>query len=84
MKEVGLGGKALERAGRLNRYETRLMEIARALAMRPWILFFDELFSGLSESEQLLVRETIESYLAQAGATMIWVEHAIGFLVSMI
>lgn len=84
LKEVGLGGKALERAGRLNRYETRLMEIARAMAMRPRILLFDELLSGLSESEQWLVRETIETYLAQSGATMIWVEHAIGFLVESV
>lgn len=84
LKEVGLGGKALERAERLNRYETRLMEIARAMAMRPRILLFDELLSGLSESEQANVREIVETYLAQSGATMIWVEHAIGYLVESV
>ncbi|MEM4970358.1 MAG: ATP-binding cassette domain-containing protein [Sulfolobales archaeon] len=81
LKEVGLERKAYVRASKLNRYEVRLMELARAIAMKPKILLVDELLSGLSEGEQRMVREILETYLAQSNATIVWVEHAIGSLV---
>ncbi|HWQ16544.1 MAG TPA: ATP-binding cassette domain-containing protein [Sulfolobales archaeon] len=81
LKDVGLGGKAYTMAARLNRYEVRLMELARAMAMRPRVLLIDELLSGLSEEEQRDIRELVRSYLDSSGATAIWVEHAIGSLV---
>jgi ABC-type branched-subunit amino acid transport system ATPase component len=81
LKEVGLDKKAYVRASKLNRYEIRLAELARAIAMKPRILLADEILSGLSEGEQKMIREIIKTYLAQSGATMIWVEHAIGSLI---
>ncbi len=81
LKEVGLVSKAYVRASKLNRYEIRLAELARAMALKPRILLVDEILSGLSEEEQRMIREIIETYLAQSRATMVWVEHAIGSLV---
>jgi len=81
LKETGLGHKAYLKASKLNRYETRLAELARAIAMKPRILLVDEILSGLSEEEQRMIREILETYLAQSGASMVWVEHAIGSLV---
>jgi ABC-type branched-subunit amino acid transport system ATPase component len=81
LKEVGLDQKAYVRASKLNRYEIRLAELARAIAMKPRILLVDEILSGLSEGEQKMIREIIKTYLAQSGATIIWVEHAIGSLI---
>lgn len=81
LKDVGLGSKVFEKAARLNRYEVRLMELARVIAMRPKILLVDELLSGLSEEEQREVKEILSIYIEDTGATAIWVEHAIGSLV---
>ncbi|PWV37171.1 MAG: hypothetical protein DJ555_03400 [Desulfurococcaceae archaeon] len=81
LKDVGLGGKAHMLAAKLNRYEVRLMELARAMAMKPRVLLIDELLSGLSEEEQREIRGLVRSYLDSSGATAIWVEHAIGSLV---
>jgi len=81
LKEVGLAHKAFTRASKLNRYETRLVELARAMAMKPKILLVDEILSGLSEGEQRMIREVLETYIAQSGATVVWVEHAIGSLI---
>ncbi len=81
LEDVGLGGKVFEKAAKLNRYEVRLMELARAIATRPKILLVDELLSGLSEEEQRSVKEILRNYIEDAGATAIWVEHVIGSLV---
>ncbi|GAA5078395.1 branched-chain amino acid transport system permease protein [Thermocatellispora tengchongensis] len=52
----------------------RLVEVARALASRPRVFLFDEVGSGLDESD-LRVLEHAVGMIREAGGTVILVEH---------
>lgn len=80
LEAVGLVGRRGAMAGDLNRYETRLLELARAMAARPRILLIDELLSGFSESEQSRLKGIVRGYLESTGSSALWVEHAVGSL----
>ena len=71
---VGLQDKAAYRPGDLTQVEMRKLELARAMAAGPKLLFADEAMAGLSHSEiddilALLVR------LSERGITIILIEH---------
>jgi branched-chain amino acid transport system permease protein len=71
---VGLEDLAGDPTGRLNLHQLRFLELARALASEPQILFLDEVFAGLNPSEidqsVSLVRRVHER-----GVTLVIVEH---------
>ena len=52
----------------------RLVEVARALAGRPRVLLFDEVASGLDQSDLDHLAGVMRS-IRQAGATVLLVEH---------
>ncbi len=55
--------------------ERRMLELARALAMRPELLLLDEAMSGLNPSEMERAMSLIRRIRNELGLTIIWVEH---------
>ena len=51
LQEVGLGGKARRMPRDLTQVEMRKLELARAVATQPRLLFADEAMAGLSHAE---------------------------------
>jgi len=74
LREVGLGDKARRLPRDLTQVEMRKLELARAVATQPRLLFADEAMAGLSPSE-------IEEILAvlfrlnEEGITIVLIEH---------
>lgn len=71
---LGLGGVSGVRVGELPTGQARLVEIARALAIRPRVLLLDEPASGLDDSETEHLGELM-TQLAEAGLAILLVEH---------
>jgi branched-chain amino acid transport system permease protein len=69
-----LSDKASRYPAELNLHQRKFLELARALASRPKLLFLDEVLSGLTPSEMdeamRLVRE-----IRDRGAAIVFVEH---------
>ncbi|QDY70500.1 amino acid ABC transporter ATP-binding protein [Qingshengfaniella alkalisoli] len=78
LKHVGLGDKLTTYPGRLSGGQQQRMAIARALAMSPDYMLFDEVTSALDPQ---LVGEVLETLkmLAEEGMTMICVTHEMAF-----
>jgi branched-chain amino acid transport system permease protein len=71
---TGLEKKALQFPKDLNLHERKFLELARALASRPKLLFLDEVLSGLTPSEIDGAVRTIRA-IREQGATIVFVEH---------
>jgi branched-chain amino acid transport system ATP-binding protein len=71
---VGLAQRAQAPAEGLNVPERKRMELARALAMRPTILFLDEVMAGLNPVE---IDEAVEliKRIRHQGITLVVIEH---------
>lgn len=78
LDQVGLTDKADEHPSRLSGGQQQRAAIARALAMRPQVMLFDEVTSALDPE---LVGEVLRVMraLADEGMTMISVTHEMGF-----
>ncbi len=74
LERVGLAGVADRRAGLLPLGMLKRMEVARALALEPRLILFDEPFGGLSHEETRPIAELIAGLRAQ-DLTIILVEH---------
>jgi branched-chain amino acid transport system ATP-binding protein len=74
LSDVGLADKARRLPGDLTQVEMRKLELARAVATQPRLLFADEAMAGLSPSE---VEEIIAVLLRlnQQGITIVLIEH---------
>ncbi|MFZ2007522.1 MAG: ABC transporter ATP-binding protein [Stellaceae bacterium] len=81
LKDVGLADKARRLPRDLTQVEMRKLELARAVATEPTLLFADEAMAGLSHSE-------IEEILAvlfrlnEAGITIVLIEHIMSAVMS--
>jgi branched-chain amino acid transport system ATP-binding protein len=81
LTHVNLAGKALQRPRDLTQVEMRKLELARAVATQPTLLFADEAMAGLSRSE-------IEEILAvlmrlnEQGITIVLIEHIMSAVMS--
>ena len=76
-----LGLIDLERpVSRLNILETKKMEIAKALAVGPSILFLDEIMAGLNSTETLEAIDTIRRIAQQQRLGVGVVEHVMGVI----
>jgi branched-chain amino acid transport system ATP-binding protein len=71
---VGLTVRADQLAGSLNVAQKKRLEMARALAARPYLLLLDEVLAGLNSSEIGSMVETIKKIRDQ-GITIIMIEH---------
>ncbi len=71
---VGLADRIDQLAGSLNVAQKKLLEMARALASHPYLLFLDEVLAGLNPAEidgmMQIVRE-----IRKQGITIIMIEH---------
>ncbi|HTT79474.1 MAG TPA: ABC transporter ATP-binding protein [Stellaceae bacterium] len=74
LREVGLGDKARRLPRDLTQVEMRKLELARAVATQPRLLFADEAMAGLSPSE---VEEILAVLfrLNEGGITIVLIEH---------
>lgn len=66
-KDLPLAGLTLQ--------EKRLLELARALAMKPGLLLLDEAMSGLNPTEMERAMGLIRRIRDEMGVAIIWVEH---------
>jgi branched-chain amino acid transport system ATP-binding protein len=74
MRFVGLGAYVSARADAMSYGALKRLEIARALAMQPKLLFLDEPAAGLNPKETLEIDELIRK-VADSGVTVVLVEH---------
>jgi branched-chain amino acid transport system ATP-binding protein len=74
LEKVGLADKAHEDAGDLACGQLKLLEMARALALKPKMVLFDEFAAGLTrkETEHMM---TIVRGIRDDGVTVLLVEH---------
>jgi len=71
---VGLAQRAEELAGKLNVAQKKRLELARALAARPYMLLLDEVLAGLNTTEVTGMIETIKR-IRDDGVTILMIEH---------
>ena len=71
---TNLAGKAQRLPGELNLHQRKFLELARALASRPKLLFLDEVLSGLTPAEMDEAIRLVRA-IREQGATIVFVEH---------
>jgi ABC-type branched-subunit amino acid transport system ATPase component/ABC-type branched-subunit amino acid transport system permease subunit len=72
--EVGLVTNAFDMAGLIPHGTQRLLEIARAMALRPMFVLLDEPAAGLSPAEAEVFKDAVRM-MARAGLGVLIVEH---------
>jgi branched-chain amino acid transport system ATP-binding protein len=77
---VGLFGKRNVLARDLTLFEMRGLELARALATQPKLIFVDEVMAGLNPVEAEKAVRLIEHAKDQFGVTVLWIEHVMAVL----
>jgi branched-chain amino acid transport system permease protein len=82
LARVGLDGAAGRPAGSLPYAQQRLLELARALATDPRVLFLDEPAAGMNPQEARSLMEMIRG-LQQAGLTVVLVEHNVRLVMDL-
>jgi branched-chain amino acid transport system ATP-binding protein len=76
LERVGLAHHARVAAGQLALLDTKQLELAKALALRPRLLLLDEIAGGLTEAECDVLIGTIRD-VHRGGVTIVWIEHVI-------
>jgi len=71
---VGLASRIDQMAGSLNVAQKKRLEMARALASRPYLLLLDEVLAGLNPSEIGNMVEIVKK-IRERGITIIMIEH---------
>lgn len=79
---VKLKSKANLPAGLLTAGERRLLEIARALALKPVLIMLDEPAAGLTPAERTNLKELIYE-IKNRGVTVLLVEHDMGLVMEI-
>jgi branched-chain amino acid transport system ATP-binding protein len=74
IRRVGLAGTESKPAGALPLGQMKRLEVARALALDPKVILFDEPLAGLNQAEAARQIETIAAVHAR-GLTILLVEH---------
>ncbi len=64
-----------EQAGSLSYGKQRCLEIVRALATKPQILFLDEPAAGMNSSEKVTLMKIIEDIRTKFNLTILLIEH---------
>jgi len=77
---VGLFSKRNILARDLTFYQLRMLELARALATTPQLLFIDEVMAGLNPGEASSAIKMIARAKEQFGVTIFWIEHVMAVL----
>lgn len=83
LKEVGLYSKRNEMATNLPYGEQRRLEIARALAIQPKILFLDEPAAGMNPQETVDLTKLIHHIREKYKLTVILIEHDMSLVMNI-
>lgn len=83
LKEVGLYSKRNEMATNLPYGEQRRLEIARALAIQPKILFLDEPAAGMNPQETANLTKLIHHIREKYKLTVILIEHDMSLVMNI-
>ncbi len=83
LKEVGLYGKRNELATNLPYGEQRRLEIARALAIQPKILYLDEPAAGMNPQETADLTNLIHKIREKYNLTVILIEHDMSLVMNI-
>jgi branched-chain amino acid transport system ATP-binding protein len=75
LKIVGLYEKRLELAGKLTGPEKKMLELARAIAMKPKLLLLDEVMAGMPPSEIDRLSKIVRDLAEEGVSTVSLVEH---------
>ena len=78
---VGLFSKRNILARDLTFFELRMLELARALATTPKVLFIDEVMAGLNPGEASSAVKMVVKAKEQFDLTIFWIEHVMAVLV---
>ncbi len=82
MAFVGVAERADQLAGRLNVGQKKRLEMARALAARPYLLLLDEVLAGLNPSEITHMIDIVRQ-IRERGTTIIMIEHVMQAIMSV-
>ena len=74
--DVGLADYAGAHVGILTAGLLKRLEVARALALKPRLVLFDEIMAGLTPAEVKVMTDMVAG-LPGRGITVIWVEHVL-------
>jgi branched-chain amino acid transport system ATP-binding protein len=66
----------------LNLFEARGLELARALATTPQLIFVDEVMAGLNPGEAMKAVHLLERAKDEFGVTILWIEHVMAALMT--
>jgi branched-chain amino acid transport system ATP-binding protein len=81
---IGLPVAATARTDGLGAASLKKLELARALAARPKLLLADESLGGLDATEIEHAAKLLETMRSRMNVTVIWVEHIMGVLMSVV
>jgi len=81
LSDVGLSDYADASFGVLTAGLLKRLEVARALALKPSLVLFDEIMAGLTPTEVKVMTNLVASLPAR-GVTVIWVEHVLYAIMS--
>jgi len=79
---VGYGGDPYREAGTLPHIDKRLVEIARALALKPEVLLLDEPAAGLGAQDTESLSGLLHR-IAQTGIALVLIEHDMGLVMNI-
>ncbi|MEM7139647.1 MAG: ABC transporter ATP-binding protein [Actinomycetota bacterium] len=82
LDRVGLGDVAEITVGTLPTGTARLVELARAMAVKPRVLLLDEASSGLTEEETTAVGDLLKQLVAEDDLAVLLVEHDMSFVMN--
>lgn len=82
LEQIGLAEKAQQLAGALSYGESKLLEMARAMASQPSLLLLDEPLAGLPTQAIAHVERAILD-LHRQGTTIVLVEHNVGVVMRL-
>jgi branched-chain amino acid transport system ATP-binding protein len=82
LQKVGLLGKQDQLAGMLTLGEKKKLELARALATSPNLLFLDEVMAGLTRGEVEEMMDVLTE-VSRSGVTILMIEHLVHVILAL-